>query len=129
MKELNRQFDACSTLRCCDLLNEVLLSYNILFRDDAKARKLYRRYERKAAQKLTLSGVNLGKVDPQLDKACGYHLHWLWSNAETPMRESYSVRDDFPILGERLLRIQRFTSSIQSNRVLSLWNDRRNMLQ
>lgn len=41
----------------------------------------------------------------------------------------YSVRDDFPILGARLLILQHYNMRQQPSRVRDLWRDRRNPLQ
>jgi hypothetical protein len=43
--------------------------------------------------------------------------------------DSYSSRDDFPMLGSRLTAIQEFNLRQQPRRLRDLWRDRRNPLQ
>lgn len=106
-----------------NLLKEIVHSFGLLFRDDSKARGEYKNSERVRSR---LSG----QQDNYLDELCGYHIRGRFSlSSKAPKRESYSVQDEFPILAERLLRIQRYAQSIQANRVSSLWYDRRNLLQ
>ena len=42
---------------------------------------------------------------------------------------SYSPQDDFPLLGNRLMALQKFSLRQQPSRLRDLWRDRRNPLQ
>lgn len=41
----------------------------------------------------------------------------------------YRSRDDFPLLGDRLLALQTYSNRLQPNKLRDLWRDRRNPLQ
>lgn len=44
-------------------------------------------------------------------------------------QSSYSSQDDFPLLGQRLAKLQEFTLRQQPSKLRDLWRDRRNPLQ
>jgi hypothetical protein len=102
-----------------NMMKEIMLTYCILFRDDRKSRKIYQLRERARARFINGS-------DSKLDTLCGAD----WSTsifASTPVKESYDSEVDFPILSRRLHRLQDYMLSIQPNRVLSVWRDRRDL--
>jgi len=108
-----------------NLLGEVLLSYALLFRDDRRSRKVYQRQERSEA-----SLVKLAKqiqVDPSLDELCGNNISASFFNFGSSVRDLYDSETDFPILKDRLKRIQDYMERIQPKRFMSLWRDRRDL--
>lgn len=44
-------------------------------------------------------------------------------------QDTYSSQDDFPLLGQRLVKLQEFNLRQQPSRLRDLWRDRRNPLQ
>ncbi|KAH8703632.1 hypothetical protein BGW36DRAFT_443975 [Talaromyces proteolyticus] len=50
-------------------------------------------------------------------------------NGQLQESDTYSVRNDFPVFGPRLLILQRYNMRQQPSRVRDLWRDRRNPLQ
>ncbi|KAK0642960.1 hypothetical protein B0T16DRAFT_391569 [Cercophora newfieldiana] len=107
------------------LLEEVSNSYGLLFRHDGRAARLFRKQERSRAAIKTGDGKLL--FDPWLDRLCGYSSgrYFAWFGGwNEPVRDSYSV-DQFPLLRQRLERLELFMDGIQPNRIRSIWNDRR----
>jgi hypothetical protein len=108
-------------------MKEILLSYNLLFRDDRSSRVLYRAKER---SKSSFSTVGLEAwVDPVLDRACGFDLPTSIFSFDEPVRETYHPESDFPMLRERLLKLHYFMDGIQPTRMAALWRDRRDLTQ
>jgi hypothetical protein len=107
-------------------MNEVILSYSLLFQCDSRARKEYFAKYRKAAQ-------NDGILDPLLDELCMGAKQSAFIRIlhpfRQPVRETFDASSDFPILSDRLDRIQRFIDGIQPNRIRSLWKDKRDILR
>jgi hypothetical protein len=107
------------------LLDEVTNSYGLLFRHDRRAARLFRKQERNRAATKKEDGTLL--FDPNLDRICGYSARRLFGGFggwNEPVRDSYSV-DQFPLLRQRLERLELFMDGIQPNRIRSIWNDRR----
>jgi hypothetical protein len=127
-------------------LQEVLLSYRLLFGQDRESRALFRETQRKRLR------VNDNFGDELLDSLCSdSYGSWLFKNSikalptafwpdsclglsranESYLLEQsvYSTLSDFPVLGERLLKIQKFSYRQSPSRVRDLWRDRRNPLQ
>ncbi|KAH6843147.1 hypothetical protein B0I37DRAFT_448503 [Chaetomium sp. MPI-CAGE-AT-0009] len=107
------------------LLDEVTNSYGLLFRHDSRAARLFRKQERKRAATKNEDGKLL--FDPKLDRVCGYSARRFWGGLggwNEPVRDSYNV-DQFPLLRQRLERLEQFMDGIQPNRIRSIWNDRR----
>jgi hypothetical protein len=101
-------------------IQEILLSYKLIFADDSKARRIWQSQEKeKAAQ--AAGGV----CDPALSRICGE----TFSSHAYASRQSYSAEDDFPIYGERLRALQNDVLDLHPNRLSSLWNDRRDVLR
>ena len=107
------------------MLREILLSYSLLFRDDRRARNLYRKIERKRASLEDSTSEEV--VDPWLDKLCGVYLSTSIFSLGGPVREVYDAEADFPIFKRRITKIQDYMESIQPNRFMSLWRDRRDL--
>ncbi|KAI9684530.1 MAG: hypothetical protein M1822_005618 [Bathelium mastoideum] len=116
---------------------EVLMSYRLLFGQTYNSRKLVR-----AALK-QLRDETDAEYDQLLDLVCGQSYDKavrelpvsLWPIAcrsyEGALQEegTYSSQDDFPMFGQRLVKIQQFTLRQQPSRLRDLWRDRRNPLQ
>jgi hypothetical protein len=103
-------------------MDEVMLSYALLIRDDRSSRKLYKEHRSEACVDHTQE-----MVDPKLDELCGRHLSTsIWSFG-LPIRDTYDAATDFPILRERLEVIEDYMAGIQPSRITALWRDRRDI--
>ncbi|KEZ45513.1 hypothetical protein SAPIO_CDS1837 [Scedosporium apiospermum] len=125
---------------------EVLLSYRLLFGQSSRSRDLARGLLAEAGKK--------GQDDPFLYAICTANLsRSVWqrfckfgtrSSSLPPSifppyildvdgsileSDTYSARHDFPVFGNRLLVLQRYSLRQQPSRVRDLWRDRRNPLQ
>ncbi|KAI1311977.1 hypothetical protein F5Y03DRAFT_261378 [Xylaria venustula] len=108
-----------------DLMNEIILSYKLIFCEERSSRKLYRLRERNQASIKGQRGEPVS--DPVLDRACGFDLPVSILSFGEPFRETYHAESNFPILRERLLKLSLYVDGIQPNHVTSLWTDRRDM--
>jgi hypothetical protein len=101
----------------CQLFHgEVLLSYRLLFGQDRRARRSYRKVRR---------NIPLPR-DPVLDGLCG---KCEWSCLEEqedlfPEREVYDG-SNFPQLGQKLFELQDYITSQKPRTLRDVWNDRR----
>ncbi|KAK0747421.1 hypothetical protein B0T21DRAFT_388497 [Apiosordaria backusii] len=126
-----------------ELYREVLLSYRLLFGQSPKSRRLVSQVPSRSP-----GGTTLGDLDPFLLTICTSHLTsgWLWNKCPTisgnlfpisvldfgnNLQESdtYSVQDDFPVFGRRLLKLQRYNLRQRPSKWKDLWRDKRNPLQ
>ena len=108
-----------------NLMNEIILSYSLLFKENRRSRDLYRSQERERASVSGQEGRRL--MDPVLDRACGLDLPVSIFSWGQPVRETYHAESDFPILRKKLLKLHYHIDGIQPSRVSSLWTDRRDM--
>lgn len=102
------------------LVAEILLSYSLLFRNDAGARKLYKK-QRRTICKL------IGAVDPVLDRECGFGQPGRAKAAKgrnSDRQESFRKSVQFPILGYRLTELQAFAREEGSNRFWRIVRDK-----
>lgn len=106
------------------LMDEIMLSYQLLFRHESRSRKLYSSVERRRAGIADADGGG-SQFDPCLDQACGHGSSPSWLTWHQPTRETYHADSDFPMLNSRLQRLHLYMEGIQTNRVVSLWRDRR----
>lgn len=118
-------------------MKEVLLSYRVLFGQNPKAQRLFKKCEYKRTP-----GLN-GQRDPLLavlcEKSTGKGLQslpsalWLdqWRDFTGTLLEQdmYSVDSDFSVLGARLLELQDFILKQNAYTIWDIWRDRRNPLQ
>ena len=98
------------------VLRETLLSYRLLFGQNNQARKLYKRLD-------PFAGIPLEGQDNLLSKLCGRK-----SFRETGIprdKESYDLRQDFPILRSRLVNLQRELARSKPRSWKELWRDKR----
>ncbi len=102
-------------------LKEILRSYDLLFRADRRSRKVYQNFERSRASLIKPPGQHC--VDPTLDELCGYNI----SAYFTQVRETFDSQTEFPILKDRLKKIQDYVKGIQPNRFMALWRDQRDL--
>jgi hypothetical protein len=105
----------CKDFSVQNYLQEIKLSYALLFRHTRKSRHLFRKTERKEAE---VSVCGQGYLDPWLEKLC--------CDEDTASgRESYDTESEFPILGERLMRVQRYVGGAPANNIRDIWRDHR----
>ncbi len=100
-------------------LQEILLSYKLLFANSRGGQKIWQQRERAKAS-YAAGGFN----DPILEKLCGPK-----DSSARDGRLSYSMTSDFPIFAQRLQCIQDDILRQQPNRLSALWNDRREPLR
>lgn len=119
------------------LHQEVLMSYRLLFGQEAGSRRLIR------ALLKALREEQPHDYDSFLDMVCPQKLSHkvrslplsLWPvtcrSFEGHLQEesAYSSQDDFPMFGARLAKLQEFTLRQQPSKLRDLWRDRRNPLQ
>lgn len=104
------------------LINETLDSYGLIFNYGPKSRALYRSKERKGAL------IN-GFIDPLLDELCGFHQsRWRISDLSPPV-SSIDANLCFPVLKDRLLKIQHHVQGRGPRGLRSLYQDRRDSYQ
>ena len=103
-------------------LNEVILSYRLLFGQDKRSRNMFKSEE---AARAGEDGIQ----DPFLLKLCSKKkINTASLNvACTPnTRGFYGLQEDFPLLGSRLLQLQEFNMLQDSSTLREFWADRRN---
>lgn len=116
------------------LSQEILMSYRLLFGQMRGSRKLAKASLQTLKQRhdydQLLDAVcywKSQKIASQLPKS-------LWPiscrNYEDTLQEAdtYSSQDDFPLLSQRLMKLQEFNLRQQPSRLRDLWRDRRNPL-
>lgn len=120
-------------------MQEILLSFRVLFAQDPKSRALFTKLERGHARRDN-------DYDSLLDLLCGNkngkQIRALplafWPEAcvdsDAPggvlvEQNVYNTGTDFPILGKRFSELQAFTERQSPTRMRDLWRDRRNPLQ
>ncbi|RDW59781.1 hypothetical protein BP6252_12868 [Coleophoma cylindrospora] len=100
---------------------EILLSYRLLFGQN------YKSYNRFTMPKETEMQDPLLKVlcSQSYDDDEPSEVYYL-IDANHPAR-TYCARNDFPFLGERLLKIQSHVRDLQPHSIREIWNDTRNL--
>lgn len=99
-----------------EMLLETLLSYRLLFAQDKKARKLYRRLD-------PFAGVPLEGRDHLLSSLCGrksFHTPQIPSD-----QDSYDLQRHFPILRSRIAGLHQILSASKPRGWRELWHDKR----
>ncbi|KAL9104086.1 MAG: hypothetical protein Q9163_000938 [Psora crenata] len=116
------------------LSQEILMSYRVLFGQTAGSRKRARDLIQKAKREPCYDEL-LDLVCCQSSKPLRKLPASLWpiscrSIAEDTLQEedTYSSQDDFPLLGQRLKKLQDFNLRQQPSRLRDLWRDRRSPL-
>ncbi|KAK0646748.1 hypothetical protein B0T16DRAFT_169043 [Cercophora newfieldiana] len=129
-KVLDYYFDDRMTVRPtyftpAQYAKEIHASYGLLFADDKRSRKLWRKQV--AAEAAAASG---GVIDPWLEAlATGTNRGGAEKGAKQSLRTTYSLSTDFPIFAMRLRALQNDILSQQPNEFLALWHDRRDLLK
>ncbi|KAM0456588.1 hypothetical protein ACHAPV_005092 [Trichoderma viride] len=104
------------------MMGEILMSYALIFKLNSRAQQLYKKEKAKPSNQLT---------DPLLDSLCldnsENSSRTLFLGLFSLKKESFEADAEFPILSQRLLRIQNYIDGIPTNRISSLWKDRRDM--
>ncbi len=133
---------------CVSLEQEVILSYRLLFGQDRKSRKVAREEVSRLKNSCAKHNVDTMLVDlcerkyehgsqwwKTYDKVLQGYPSEIWPitcrTMEGQLQQSdvYSARDDFPRLGQRLIKLQQFNSRQRPSKLTDLWRDRRNPLQ
>ncbi|KAJ5729081.1 uncharacterized protein N7483_003589 [Penicillium malachiteum] len=96
-----------------EYLREIRISYRLLFADDWRAYRWYRRIAPSSVE-------TLGLFDSYLDEL---------SKPLSSSTNSYSADTDFPILGSRLIDLQNYIDRQNPGTIVMLWRDRRDMLR
>jgi hypothetical protein len=124
-----------STLHCCAferrssvpwadqedvtrLLQQILLSYRLLFGQNKKSREVFRSLR-------PFEGVAAQGHDRCLSQLCSQKRPPK-RGIELKEREEYDLIDDFPHLRSKLVRLSSYASSKKPQSFLQLWADRRN---
>lgn len=107
-----------------DYFREVLLSYRLIFSQDAKSHQAFRRLRSTWASTLN------GNPDPLLDAICGQHCEGedarsIWDEIGADEPSSHYSPSDFIFLGKRLLNVQRYVKGHKPRGFVSLWFDQR----
>jgi hypothetical protein len=109
-----------------DFYREVLLTYRLIFGQEQKSAKAWKRYCNADIHSHDTTDTN----DPLLPILCGKHCknEATYANIEAPeIGQQYSARADFPFFGERLVKVQQFVLKKNPSNWKSLWNDRRDL--
>ncbi|KAL6692954.1 hypothetical protein J3F84DRAFT_381179 [Trichoderma pleuroticola] len=120
---VNDEVSSEGSLSFKGLMEEMLSTYALLFRDASSSRRLFEKVERQKAAIMDSQGGYI--FDPWLDECCGFSKgRRSFSRQFSTTRETYS-QVDFPIFSQRLKRLQLFMDGIQPNKIMSIWYDRR----
>lgn len=133
---------------CVTFVQEILLSYRLLFGQDSRSRKLARGEISRLKTTLVKQHVDSMLSDlcerkyehgslwwKRYDKVLQSYPPEIWPitcrTMEGKLQESdaYNARDDFPRLGARLTKLQQFSLRQNPSKLTDLWRDRRNPLQ
>lgn len=121
-------------------MQEILLSYRLIFGQSRLARSLFRNEEQKVLKSEGLV------TDPLLSLLCGKKFGrdikrqptQIWpetclsspsAGASLLEQSVYGCDEDFPIFRERLMALERFAQRQDPRTVWSMWQDRRNPVQ
>ena len=107
------------------MLKEILQSYRLIFGQDGRAYKCFRRSE-------LAKDMDKWNTDPLLRRLCendckGEPVYQ--RILDSPVQSSYSAREDFPFFGKRLLGVQEFIIRRNPSDLLTLYYDRRDPLR
>ena len=109
-----------------DLARETLLSYRLLFNQSPKSRKAFKAYYMRYAR--TAGLTNLDPLLADLSKSdCSQSLYRDISASE--VAQQYSAKQEFPLLGQRLITLQKFVLSQNPSDWDGLRHDRRDIRQ
>ncbi|TPX12800.1 uncharacterized protein E0L32_006680 [Thyridium curvatum] len=102
------------------LVDEIMLSYEIIFQNNSGAKKVYRK------QRKTIRKQHGEDIDPLLDEQCGFSLSSRNSNAvdKSKNRQQTFRKVEFPILGDRLMELQAFARQEPANKFWRIIRDK-----
>jgi hypothetical protein len=103
------------------MMQEILLSYHLIFRNESQARRNYRKVQRQKIKSIMPQNLS---IDPLLDVLCGYK-DFSRSKIEAPIRTEFTKATDFPVFTERLSAVQTYIMPKKPAKLKGLWNDRR----
>jgi hypothetical protein len=122
-----------------EMMQEILLSYRVIFGQSRASRKMYRSRQKALARDAgytdhlldTLCGEALGKqiraLSPELwPCSC---LDGIGKDASLLEQSVYNTVIDFPIFGMRLKELEQFSARQSPSVLKDLWTDRRDPLQ
>ena len=112
-------------LTVLDFYREILLSYRLIFGQDRKSWKAWKKYCSSQVE-----AFDKGIADPLLATLCGRdsRRERTYTEIQAPeIEQQYSAREDFPFFGERLVKIQQFVLKKNPSDWKTLWNDRRDL--
>ena len=101
------------------LLQQVLLSYRLLFGQSKKSREVFRSLR-------PFARIPADGHDQFLSQLCGRKRPPDECAMELIERDEYDLIDDFPHLRSKLVRLSSYASSKRPQSILQLWADRRN---
>ena len=117
-----------------DYLREVLLSYRLVFAQDRGSRSAFNSRFKNLSQPPNKT-KETADYDPLLPRICGRK----WKTESDPYYKSldadespptiYSPDQDFPCLGDKLLKLQRFSADQHPHNLKKLYWDRRDIRQ
>lgn len=107
------------------MLREVVISYRLLFGQQAKTRRLFRRVWAVA------EGLPLRHADALLSELCACkHVDWgIYDRVMPEDRQVYFAARDFPVLYERVQLVAKELEAVKPMSVADLLHDRRDKLQ
>lgn len=114
MDDYYDEYSKPDTFSVTDYLREVRTSYRLLFGDESGAYELFKEI-------VGESHHQIGFVDPCLDELCR------GDSGAVNSATSYSITDNFPILGDRLAQLQSFVERQDPGTLSTLWHDRRDL--
>lgn len=107
-----------------ELAREILLSYRLLFGQNKTSRKAFRAFYIKSVDSSSLT-----EWDPLFEDLC--HLDYsaaLYQHINAPKQnQQYSARREFPLLGQRLVILQKYVMSRNPSDLDGLRHDRRDI--
>ncbi len=101
------------------LLQQVLLSYRLLFGQTKKSREVFRSLR-------PFARIPPDGHDEFLTQLCGRKRPPDGCAAEILERDEYDLVDDFPYLRSKLVRLSSYASGKRPQSIMQLWADRRN---
>jgi hypothetical protein len=105
---------------------EVLMSYRLIFGQDEKS---WNAYKKEKVYRNKRTRQHLPDHDELLDRLCGqnWRKEAKFYSELNPLDAAYLPSSELPYLGERLLRLQKFSEAQNPQSWSILWRDRRNL--
>jgi hypothetical protein len=116
--------DRSLNIKSVEFFSEMLLSYRLIFGQDKRSYKTFRRQYKKS------DVSRKSDSDPQLIGLCGYNWRKqsIYQEIDAPGAKTvYSAKADFPFFSERLVTLQEYVLTQSPNDWKTLWRDRRDL--